>query len=217
MGGRGERTREQLLDVAEQLFGERGVRNVSLREIRLTARQGNAAAVQYHFGDREGVVAALHARHAPRIGAIQAEYHARLDQMPRPTLWARVDVLVRPLADYVTRGPSERAWVKIAADLLSDPRVSVEMVEQGSSDDAVKVGVTLLDELSRRLPPEVAGERIWAVSQFAVHMCANRAKIKDDADNVRRVPSDAAFADDLVDMCLGALTAPSHRRPRPRR
>ena len=71
MGTSGDQTREHLLDVAERLYGDLGVGNVSLRQIRLAAKQGNTAAVQYHFGDRDGVVRAIAERHMPRLLAIQ--------------------------------------------------------------------------------------------------------------------------------------------------
>jgi AcrR family transcriptional regulator len=212
MPGRGHETREQLLDVAERLFGDRGIGNVSLREIRLVARQGNAAAVQYHFGDRAGVVRAIAERHIPRVTVIQEEYAARLDQLARPSLRARVEVLVRPLAEYITRGPSERAWAKMCAELLSDPRIGLDVIADGTSGESVKQGSLLVEELTRRMPAPVARERVLAVSQFAVHLCANRAKMLDSARNVRTLGPDADFADNLLDMAVGALKAPVHTR-----
>jgi AcrR family transcriptional regulator len=206
----GGQTREQLLDVAERLFGEHGIRNVSLRQIRLTASQRNTGAVQYHFGDREGVVRALSERHTPRLEKIRSHYVARLDATPGPSLRTRVEVYVRPLADYIAQGPSERSWAKMLAELLSDPRISIDMIRSASPEDAVKLGTTLIEELARTLPPELAAERLWAVIQSSVHLCADRARIIDDPQNVRPVPSYEAFAENLVDMALGALTAPVH-------
>ena len=40
---------------------------VSLRQIRIAVEQRNDAAVQYHFGDREGILRALSERHLPRL------------------------------------------------------------------------------------------------------------------------------------------------------
>src|SRR5687768_8084123 len=55
----GRATRELLVRTAEQLFAERGIDAVSLREIGQVAGQGNNAAIQYHFGDREALVLAI--------------------------------------------------------------------------------------------------------------------------------------------------------------
>jgi AcrR family transcriptional regulator len=54
-------TRESLLDAAESLFSEHGIQAASLRAI--TQRAGaNLAAVNYHFGSKEGLVRAVFSR-----------------------------------------------------------------------------------------------------------------------------------------------------------
>lgn len=60
-------TRDKLLDAAARLFAERGIDNVSIREIVRTAGQHNASAVHYHFGSRGEVLRAVLARHVPAI------------------------------------------------------------------------------------------------------------------------------------------------------
>jgi AcrR family transcriptional regulator len=47
-------TRERLLRVAEQLFAERGFKDVTVREICHAAR-ANIASINYHFGDKLGL------------------------------------------------------------------------------------------------------------------------------------------------------------------
>jgi TetR/AcrR family transcriptional regulator, regulator of cefoperazone and chloramphenicol sensitivity len=49
-----EQTRARLLATAERLFGERGFRMVTVREI-CRAAKANVAAVNYHFGDKLGL------------------------------------------------------------------------------------------------------------------------------------------------------------------
>ena len=47
-------TRQRLLHVAEQLFADRGFKNVTVRDICASAR-ANVAAINYHFGDKMGL------------------------------------------------------------------------------------------------------------------------------------------------------------------
>ncbi len=47
-------TRARLLRAAERLFGERGFKNVTVRDICREA-SANVAAINYHFGDKEGL------------------------------------------------------------------------------------------------------------------------------------------------------------------
>ena len=48
-------TRERILDVAERLFMERGYEATSLRMV-TGAAEVNLAAVNYHFGSKEGLL-----------------------------------------------------------------------------------------------------------------------------------------------------------------
>jgi AcrR family transcriptional regulator len=54
MSNRDLETRERLLKAAERLFAERGFKKVTVRDICRAAR-ANVAAVNYHFGDKEGL------------------------------------------------------------------------------------------------------------------------------------------------------------------
>jgi AcrR family transcriptional regulator len=68
-------TRERILDAAEALFAEHGFDGTSLRTI--TGEAGvHLAAVNYHFGSKQGLVAAVLAR---ILGPINDERLRRLD------------------------------------------------------------------------------------------------------------------------------------------
>src|SRR6185295_10355812 len=54
-------TRSRILDVAEELFGERGIDRVSIRDITRKAK-ANLAAINYHFGSKEDLIAAVFER-----------------------------------------------------------------------------------------------------------------------------------------------------------
>ncbi len=69
-------TRQRLLDVAEGLFADQGLKGTSLRAITLKA-EANLAAVNYHFGTKEGLFAAVFQR---RIGPMTVERIRLLDQ-----------------------------------------------------------------------------------------------------------------------------------------
>jgi AcrR family transcriptional regulator len=49
-------TRDRLITAAEELFAANGIEAVSLREIVRASGARNTAALQYHFGDRAGLV-----------------------------------------------------------------------------------------------------------------------------------------------------------------
>src|SRR3546814_8146356 len=57
----------RILQAAEDCFGEHGIDAVSLRQIAIAAGQGNTAAVQYHFGSKEGLLEAIFQHRLPAI------------------------------------------------------------------------------------------------------------------------------------------------------
>ncbi|GAY22002.1 MULTISPECIES: helix-turn-helix domain-containing protein [Sphingobium] len=58
-----------IIEAAERLFGEHGIENVSLRQVRLEANAANNSAVSYHFNDREKLVRAIWAHRLPTLDA----------------------------------------------------------------------------------------------------------------------------------------------------
>ncbi len=76
MGRSGDAARSALLDTAERLFAERGIEAVSMREVSGAAGQRNHSAAQYHFGDKESLVAAVFQR---RMQTINERRHRLID------------------------------------------------------------------------------------------------------------------------------------------
>jgi AcrR family transcriptional regulator len=128
---------ERLLDAAEDLFGGRDPDDVSTREI--TAAAGcNPAAINYHFGSKDGLLDAVLAR---RLGDLAAE---REDEMAcltaraaPPTVRELVEVVAMPLVRLVERDPQHGpAWVRLIARLWLTRRTLVTRRAAHSFDPA---------------------------------------------------------------------------------
>ncbi|MGE3164275.1 MAG: TetR/AcrR family transcriptional regulator [Planctomycetota bacterium] len=98
-------TPENLLDAAEQLFAQQGIASSSLRDI--TAAAGaNLAAVNYHFGNKDGLLRAVLVRraaplHAERERLLALAETAAGDHPPtvRAILQAFLDPMFRMLRE----------------------------------------------------------------------------------------------------------------------
>jgi AcrR family transcriptional regulator len=202
---RGDQTREHILDCAEQLFAAEGIGRVSMRQIRIAADQRNEGAVQYHFGDLDGVIRALVERHTPRVQQIQERIIKANGS--NPTLRKKVNATFRPMAEYCTQSPSERAWARIMADLISDPTLSFAALQEGTQPVPANAALAVYEDLCTKLPADIAGDRLWAVTQFVIHVTADRARLHDDPKASRPLSSENAFIDNLLNMAYGALTA----------
>ena len=89
--------KQRLLEAAEMLFAERGFDRVSVRDIIGQSGQ-NVAAVNYHFGDRENLIALIVSR---RIEPLLDERMARLESVERK--WSGKPVPVEELLDALVR------------------------------------------------------------------------------------------------------------------
>ena len=206
---RGARTREHILDVAEQLYGSQGVAHVSLRQIRIAAGQGNDAAVQYHFGDRDGIIRALTARHHPPIAEIVARL--RSSHGETPSTRQLVAALVQPWVEYATHGPGERAFLRIVAELSADPTLGFDTIQQNAIPELTEIGTALYERLTTELDTDLAVERLWTLGRFALQAAADRARLVDAGNARRPALPDAAFIENVVAMAYGALPAPLER------
>ncbi|MEV1173171.1 helix-turn-helix domain-containing protein [Nonomuraea sp. NPDC049784] len=102
------RANEKILIAAERLFAERGF-GVSLREIAVAAGQRNHSAVQYHFGDKAGLVDALYEYRMTPLNLRRRELVAELRAHGlEGDLPALVEAYVAPLAEHIlaNRGAS---------------------------------------------------------------------------------------------------------------
>jgi len=206
---RGARTRDRIIEAAEQLFADRGIRGVSLREITQAAGQRNNTALQYHFGDRDGLLRAIATRHLTVLNQRQDELHTRMLQ--RPARWSlrdQVDLLVRPTAEYIGDGPSARAWLRLAAQLAGAPRQRAEDTAAVVSKAAIEVGTALVERVAADLGPTLGVERVRMASEGVLHLIADRARLEDAAEPLRPMMPLAVFVELVIDMTAAAMTAP---------
>lgn len=210
----GTATRERLVAAASRLFAAQGVDAVSLREIGREAEARNATALQYHFGDRSGLVRAVLAPHHRDVElARHALLDAAEDQGPLdPVVLA--STLVRPLAARLADPPGGPEYLQVLADLVNRPRPAIATSALEDPADSMYRWRALAAEV---LAPEaVALHRRFAAYRFTVGELAQRARTGPHR-------GDRLFTSDLVDLVAALLAAPvseataalrASRRPR---
>ena len=90
-----------MIAVAERMFAEQGIHEVSMRDVATAAGQRNNSAVQYHFGGRDGLVLAVFRHRMDQINAARLTYLDDIDASGRTDLVrALVEAFLYPLADF---------------------------------------------------------------------------------------------------------------------
>ncbi|KAA9158751.1 TetR/AcrR family transcriptional regulator [Amycolatopsis acidicola] len=110
-------TREQLLAAAERLLAEAPYDDVSVRAIN-TAAGMNPAAVHYHFGSKDDLVAALlEDRLAPRWQGQLDDLEARREAGWKPAVAELVDLVLAPFTELAA-DPLGRLHLRLLARVV---------------------------------------------------------------------------------------------------
>lgn len=191
-------TRERLLAAAEALYSANGIDAVSLREIQRASGVKNATALQYHFGDRAGLLSALLEKHHHDV---EYRRHLLLDQFEQDaggSVHSLAEAFVLPLAAKLADPDGGPAFLVVYADLFNRPRqmFSAEFFED-RSESAIRWRDLVdphLDPVARRL------HRRLVVTRFTVNELAQRAASGPHTD-------DRLFTSQLVDLVAAMIVA----------
>jgi AcrR family transcriptional regulator len=122
-------TKSRILDAAEDLFGERGLDRVSIRDITVKARV-NLAAINYHFGTKDDLIVAVFERRVlpmneARLAALKTVERAAGKR--RPSLEAVLEAFIRPTIDFsINQSSGGKAFSKLFGRCISEPSPQVE-------------------------------------------------------------------------------------------
>ncbi|MFT6309805.1 MAG: AcrR family transcriptional regulator [Porticoccus sp.] len=158
-------TRDRLLDVAEQLFAEKGVDSVSIRSINAAA-QLSPGILHYHFGNKDTLLEAIVAR---RMDEIMEHRYAMINNLSTnttPTTNDMAAILVTPLAHFVINNKQNGlSYVRLIARLHSDNSQILTAVTQRYHDHVLNPLHHLLKSSCEQLSAEQLSLRI----NFANH------------------------------------------------
>ena len=154
-------TRSRILDVAEELFSEQGLDRVSIRDITKKARV-NLAAINYHFGTKEDLIAAVFER---RLVPLNKARLAALDAAERkagrkvPTLETILEAFIFPAVECSCNkaGPG-KALSKLLGRCISEPSPEVEALLIKQFEPLVE---RMYAALMRALPKLSRSEIFW--------------------------------------------------------
>ena len=203
----GNDTRDRIVRAAERLFAERGIAGVSLREINREAEQHNTGAVQYHFGDRDGLLRALVDKHRydsePRRNALLEQY-----EDGEGDLRSLAAALVQPIAAKLNDPDGGRAYLQIAGEYYNRPVSFAQLFPEREPGNSMGRWNQLLDAVE---PRSRLAQRVAAIRFTFAELARRAAEEPNDEDRL--------FVSHLVDTVAAILAvqpSPQTKRLRTR-
>src|SRR5882724_11303828 len=114
-------TRDKLLEVAEQVFADRGYQAATIREICVRAG-ANIAAVNYHFGDKLGLYTEV-LRYSISAAVIDPHLIANAPGVP---VEAKLRAFVRMMLSSVFKATRPAWYMKLVLQEMSNPTPAVD-------------------------------------------------------------------------------------------
>ena len=200
-------TRDRIIDVAEQLFAERGIDAVSVRDI-IAAAGANTAAIHYHFGSKQGLVEAILAQRAADVTARRERQLVALE--------ARGDLDLRSVVVALVLSTSELAadnddgavhYLGFLTAVLAHPDYLPLVLE--SYEEGTDRFLAVLAMVTPGMSPDVREVR-WAMARDLTNRVLGNPNGPIHQWLQRRAPgSEDTLEARLVDFLVGGFAAPA--------
>ena len=177
-------TRELIMATAERMFAERGVHEVSNRQISEAAGQGNNTAVGYHFGTKADLIRAIVRKHSEPIEARRRELLAELGPTPDVRDW--VTCLVRSATDHMGSLGTPSWLARFSAQLMTDPTLREIQIEESLTSPTLQQIIEGLNECLADLPLPVRLERGDMARHLIIQMTAEFERAQADGTPTAR-------------------------------
>ncbi|WP_373083615.1 TetR/AcrR family transcriptional regulator [Zhongshania sp.] len=202
------RTRETLVRTAELLFADQGFEAVSVNTITRQANQNNRNAVQYHFGNKTGLLQAIFDKHSPGVAAKRAELIDELQNTAQPIARSLATAIVAPLLDKLEDPDGGEAYIHISAELIASNTLGY------SRQDAHPLQIPRETKLAKlaanqltHLPPEIGQQRILMMNVLAFHGISDHARVRKNRQLDPMMRDTDFMASNLIDSITAMLEA----------
>jgi AcrR family transcriptional regulator len=151
-------TRESLLDAAESLFSEHGIEAASLRQI--TQHAGaNLAAVNYHFGTKDGLVRAVFSRRLKPLTDERIRLLEQCDLQAGDAVEQVLRAFLTPILRMLREAPDGvRGFGRLMGRAFSEPSEEVREIVTEELRPSLD---RYLEALRTVLPHLQEAERMW--------------------------------------------------------
>mgnify|MGYP001817052338 FL=1 len=208
-GNRSAQTRRRFIASAQKLLAQRGVDAVSINELTAAAGQRNRTALQYHFGDRNGLLQAIIDHHAARVTTLRSGLLAKTEtgeyRTESPTA---AEALIRPLVDYIAQQPDGVYYIMILSQLaiLDSPQLNPNSQARVNFQEDLQL-LSIMKDAMAHLTPSEARQRMFLATSLTFHGIADVCRACGDTPAAMR--DRAAMFAQLINAVNAILAAPA--------
>ena len=199
--------RRELIDTAERLIAEQGPA-VSLRQVVTAAGQRNSAAIRYHFGTREGLIAAVVDERQTLFEPRRLEMLTALEVSDEVTPRALLEALLTPVFDH-QRAPMPSYHARFMEKIRDFPGVVLTHRRDWTATTLILHRLTSAEV---EAPTEVRAARTRGLISVVFALLADLEREPFSTPGARTVAEQTT-----LDMILGVIlsSAPRASAPQP--
>lgn len=208
----GDETRERVMQAAQKLFAERGFEAVSLRKI-TTEALANVAAVNYHFGSKEGLIDEVIGQHMipvmkERMRLLdEAEKKYQVGLVPVEVI---LDAFMRPFLTVMQdSGEGRELFCKFMGRCMSERGDKIPEAVMRRAQRVVKRIRVMLSDVLPDVDPEVLVWRLHFCFGAMAHTLIHEAGVKVLSKGQSGDPDFETTLQRVIDYCKGGLSAGS--------
>lgn len=210
-GGGESAARLRIKQAARRLIAERGVRNVTVREIAQAAEQGNLGSVYYYFGAKDDLIREILIDGAERIEALRTAHLEELERAGGPrTVVEAVAAIVLPSATFSDADAAYgRGYNRFLLQLsLHDPRL-IDAALEGRWNGGYQRCLSHLRRLLPALARREQNRRFLFLASYVSGLLAAREAVLADDRRAHSTWNAEETLHDIVRTASALLTAPA--------
>ena len=174
--------RQRLLAAGERLFATHGWNGVSIRSI-TAAADVSLAALNYHFGAKETLLAEIFAARAAPIAGERMRLLKAIKAQGDLTLESVIEAFLRP-AFLVDAQFGGKVFVKLRARLATEPEAFSRRILADAFDESGRHYIAALQALLPNLPPLELAWRFHFLLGTMVYTMADPGRIQSMTDGL---------------------------------
>lgn len=206
----GNTTRQQILTTAEKLFAAQGISSVPLSLIVQQAGIKNVNAVNYHFGNKEGLLQAIVDRHLACISQRRTVMLDALAGREDHTIRDLVEALVIPIAEQMNAADGGKEFIHINAELMALKSLSFYTAIDNPMRLTYENQLVLLFRAQLgHMPTLLIQKRMMLVVGMLYHGLSDHARMRNEVETTNPLADDELMVCILIDSIVAMLGSPA--------